>query len=191
MKHFLNFKPTIVFRKGSSFMLKTCLVILYGLPLLLLFFWSYNYFSIRALNEFYADAKNALEKRNDVFSKIVAKEKPDESEIKELEEDYLAYRKVGLAFETSWTQLFQTLESITPGDVMFKRVKIRPDKLVKVTIEGKAEKLESMTGFMKKLFADKNFLNPSLKHHSRENASEEFVNFSLEVDYLGDRGELP
>lgn len=191
MKHYLNFKPSIVFRKGSSFMLKTCLIILYGLPLALVFFWSYSYFSINALNEFYSENYQLLDRKNSEFSAHLKSIKPDIEDLQEREENYFAYRKVSQAFKTSWSVLFETLEGITPGDVVFNRIRIRPDKLVKVVIEGEAEKLSSMTAFLQKLYNDKNFLNPMLKRHTRPDESNEKVAFSLEVDYLGKRGELP
>lgn len=191
MKHYLNFKPSIVFRKGSSFMLKTSLMILYGLPIVLVFFWSYNYFVVRSLNEFYQQAYKQLESKKKVFDKELAAIKPDQELIKETSEAYFSYRRVAGALNMSWSKLFETLEEITPGTVMFYRIRIKPDKLVKVVIEGEAEKLENLTEFNRRLFSNSSFMNPMLKRHARKDVKDETVIFNLEVDYLGESGELP
>lgn len=172
-------------------MLKTSLLILYGLPLALVFFWSYGYFNVRALNNIYAKASLVLGDRTGEFVAELAKAKPDQEELQEKEQSYLAYRRVGAAVKTSWSTLFEALEAITPSDVMFKRIKIKPDKLVRVVIHGEAVRLTSLTAFVAKLFKDRNFLNPMLKRHSRIKTTGPQVSFSLEVDYLGERGKLP
>jgi hypothetical protein len=74
---------------------------------------------------------------------------------------------------------------------MFNRIRIIPDKLVKVAIEGNATSLKDLTGFVKILFNDKMFLNPRLKQHQRVGLNNPEVTFKLEVDYLGEGGELP
>ncbi len=191
MKHYLNFKPSIVFRKGSSFMLKTSLLILYGLPLALLFFWSYSYFSFNSINEFYNGSYKELKKKSDDFTSELNKIKPDKNELAEKKQAYFDYRKVSAALAMSWSPLFEALEEITPGNVMFYRIRIKPDKLVKVIIEGEAERLVALTGFVRKLYKENNFLNPMLQRHSRPNEGSETVTFSLVVDYLGQRGEMP
>jgi hypothetical protein len=191
MKHYLNFKPSIVFRKGSSFMLKTSLLILYGLPLALLFFWSYSYFSLNSVNSFYDESYKELKKKSDEFTSELDKIKPDKAELADKQQAYFDYRKVSAAIAMSWSPLFEALEEITPGDVMFYRIRIKPDKLVKVIIEGEAERLIALTGFVKKLYKENNFLNPMLQRHSRPDEDSEVVTFSLVVDYLGQRGEMP
>ncbi len=190
MKHYLNFKPSIVFRKGSSFMLKTSLLILYGLPLVLVFFWSYNFFVISALNEFYADASEQLRIKSRDFNAEIMKTRPDAEELKKLEKSYVDYRQLGNAFKTTFNGLFEALELHTPGAVKFTRISVKPEKLVRVIIEGEAEKLSDLTRFVGRLYSSTDFLNPQLKRHILHEQGEK-VNFSLEVDYLGRKGELP
>jgi hypothetical protein len=166
-------------------------MILYGLPIVLVFFWSYNYFVVRSLNEFYQQAYKQLESKKKVFDKELAAIKPDQELIKETSEAYFSYRRVAGALNMSWSKLFETLEEITPGTVMFYRIRIKPDKLVKVVIEGEAEKLENLTEFNRRLFSNSSFMNPMLKRHARKDVKDETVIFNLEVDYLGESGELP
>lgn len=190
MKHYLNFKPSIVFRKGSSFMLKTSLLILYGLPIVLVFFWSYNYFVLRDLNFFYEDAYRDFSEKSREFNSELAKIKPDRDELVNSEASYLSYRQLQVAFKTSFNSLFEALETVTPGSIMFKRISVKPGKLVRVSIDGEAEELSMLTVFIRSLFSSRDFLNPALKRHTRIQDSPR-VTFSLEVDYLGKKGELP
>ncbi|MGM0598274.1 MAG: PilN domain-containing protein [Candidatus Rifleibacteriota bacterium] len=191
MKHYLNFKPSIVFRKGSNFMLKTSLMILYGLPLVLLFFWSYNYFTSKSLNTFHKKSFKHLEDKNDKFYEKIKKIKPDKEELVTKESSYLDYRRVSEALKHSTTLIFSSLEKVTPGSIMFSRIRIIPEKLVKVAIEGNAESLKDLTTFVKILFKNKMFLNPRLKQHQRVGLNNPEVTFKLEVDYLGEGGTLP
>jgi hypothetical protein len=172
-------------------MLKTSLIILYGLPLVLLFFWSYNYFTVTSLNNFYQESFKHLDNKNDDFYENIKKIKPDTRELQVKEGRYLDYRRVSEALKHSTTLIFSSLENVTPESIMFNRIRIIPDKLVKVAIEGNATSLKDLTGFVKILFNDKMFLNPRLKQHQRVGLNNPEVTFKLEVDYLGEGGELP
>ncbi len=171
-------------------MLKTSLMILYGLPVTLVFFWSYNYFVLAALNGHYEVAIKELNGRSRDFSSEMLKLKPDTEILAGLEKDYYSYRKLQSAFKTTFNRLFEALERTTPGAVMFKRINARPDKLVHVVIDGEAEKLDDLTMFVRRLHAAGDFINPQLKKHTSTGEANRLA-FSLEVDYLGQKGELP
>lgn len=171
-------------------MLKTSLLILYGLPLALVFFWSYNFFIVKALNDLYTDASGQLRDKNRAFNAELAGIKPDPEEMQNLEKSYLGHRQLQTAFKTTFNSLFEALEQNTPGAVKFNRISVRPEKLLRVIIEGEAEKLSDLTGFVRRLYSSSAFLNPQLKRHVLHDQGEK-VNFSLEVDYLGRKGELP
>lgn len=192
MKHFLNFKPTVVYRKGSSFMLKTSLLILYAVPLALFFFWSFNYFVTVDLNQFYQDAEKQLTKKTEEFNERMVKLRPAKDDLEEAEKIYFDYRKVSSLCQSSWSGLLNSLEKLAPAQIRFKRIGIKPDKLVRISLEGEAAQLSYLTGFLRSLFAEKIFINPNLKKHNKSVIDgNEAINFSLEVDYVGERGELP
>ncbi|MBU1105629.1 MAG: PilN domain-containing protein [Candidatus Riflebacteria bacterium] len=192
MKHYLNFKPSIVFRKGSSFMLKTSLIILYAIPLALVFFWSYKYFSMIAVNNYYSESLKQLDGKISDFTENVTKLRPAQDDMSESEKLYSDYRKVAAVGQTSWTSLFNRLEKLAPAQMRFKSISIRPDKLVRVSLEGETVQLSHLTSFLQSLFAEKVFSSPNLKSHNRtKNDGVDVINFSLEVDYAGEKGELP
>ena len=192
MKHYLNFKPSIVFRKGSSFMLKTSLIILYAVPLALALFWSYKYFSMAAVNKYYSVNVKQLDDKISDFTESVNGLRPSQDDIDENEKRYGDYRKVAAVGQTSWTSLFNRLEKLAPAQMRFKSISIKPDKLVRVSLEGETVQLRYLTGFLQSLFAEKVFSSPNLKSHNRtRNEGVDVINFSLEVDYAGEKGELP
>ncbi|OGK07862.1 MAG: hypothetical protein A2W80_09815 [Candidatus Riflebacteria bacterium GWC2_50_8] len=192
MKHYLNFKPSIVFRKGSSFMLKTSLIILYAVPLSLAFFWSYKYFSLTTVNGYYSENVKQLDSKISKFTETVNKMRPLQDEMEENEKIYADYRRVASVGQTSWTTLFGRLEKLAPPQMRFKSISIRPDKLVRVSIEGETVELQYLTRFLQDLFAEKVFSSPNLKNHSLSRIEGgEVIHFSLEVDYAGEKGELP
>ncbi|PKL41943.1 MAG: hypothetical protein CVV41_15950 [Candidatus Riflebacteria bacterium HGW-Riflebacteria-1] len=192
MKHYLNFKPSIVFRKGSSFMLKTSLIILYAVPLSLAFFWSYKYFSLTTVNSYYSENAKQLDTKTREFGDAVSKVRPLQDEIDDSEKIYSDYRMVAAVGQTSWTTLFGRLEKLAPPQMRFKSISIRPDKLVRVSIEGETVELHYLTRFLQDLFAEKVFSSPNLKKHSLSKIDGgEVIHFSLEVDYAGEKGELP
>lgn len=192
MKHYLNFKPSIVFRKGSSFMLKTSLIILYAVPLSLAFFWSYKYFSLTTVNGYYSENVKQLDSKITKFTETVNKMRPLQDEMEENEKIYADYRRVAAVGQTSWTTLFGRLEKLAPPQMRFKSISIRPDKLVRVSIEGETVDLHYLTSFLQDLFAEKVFSSPNLKNHSLSRIEGgEVIHFSLEVDYAGEKGELP
>ena len=190
MKHYLNFKPTIVFRKGSRFMLKNSLFILYLLPLLMLLFSSYQYYSAVATAAVYEDHKDMLATAIKGYAEENSRLKPDLKKFEEIEQFYFDYRRLSAASRASWSGLFDELESLTPEGMKFRRFMIRPDKLVKLVIEGEARSIEFVTAFLRTLYREKAFVNPALLNH-RSIKDKGMVAFSLEVDYLGERGELP
>lgn len=192
MKHFLNFKPTVVYRKGSSFMLKTSLVLLYSVPLVLAIFWVGKYLSIVETSDFYNKAEAQLTAKTAEFSVQVAKQSPAGEDLAEVEKGYLEYRQVAALCQTSWSNLLNRLEKLTPSQVRFKRIGIKPDKLVRISLEGEAPELRHITEFLRRLFAEKTLVNPNLKRHSRSTKEgDSGWLFTLDVDYTGESGDLP
>lgn len=192
MKHFLNFKPTVVYRKGSSFMLKTSLVILYSVPLVLAMFWAFRYMSAVETGRFYREAELQLTTRTGEFSDQVAKLRPAREDLEEAEKSYLEYRRASALCQTSWSTLLNRLEKLTPAQVRFRRIGIKPDKLVRISLEGESPELNHVTDFLRRLFAEKVLVNPNLKRHTRNaKDSNEGLVFTLDVDYSGESGDLP
>ncbi|MDD2998165.1 MAG: PilN domain-containing protein [Candidatus Riflebacteria bacterium] len=192
MKHFLNFKPTIVFRKGSSFMLKTSLIILYAVPVALALFWGYSYFAVSSVNQFYKESETLLASKTSKFGEAVAKLRPAGDDLESKELAYYDYRKISGLAHTSWSNLLNRLEKLAPDEMRFTRIGIKPDKIVRVSLEGEVMRLSVLTDFLRLLFAEKVFMNPNLKKHSKAVVEGgKIINFSLEVDYAGETGELP
>lgn len=173
-------------------MLKTSLVILYSVPLALIMFWSYKYSSASELTAFYKEAETQLAVKTSDFADRIARLKPAKEDIEQAEQAYFDYRKVSNLCHTSWSSLLNRLESLTPGQVRFRRIGIKPDKLVRISLEGEAAQLSYLTDFLRSLYAEKIFMNPNLKKHHRVNTDgSSAIGFSLEVDYAGEAGELP
>ncbi len=192
MKHFLNFKPTIVFRKGSSFMLKTSLLILYAVPLALAVFLASKYFAAVETTRFYQEAEAALIARTGEFNEQLNRDRPAREDIEAEEKNYQAYRHASLLGHTSWSNLLNRLEKLTPAQVRFRKIGIRPDTLVRISLEGETSDLSHATALLRSLFAESVFVNPILKKHARAKLGDsEGIVFTLDVDYAGESGELP
>jgi len=192
MKHFLNFKPTIVFRKGSSFMMKTSLAILYAAPVALAFFWSYQYFSLTSITAFQEEAHDNLKSRIVKFEERLNQKQQQVEEYDSLEKQYFDYKTVAAVSQTSWSSVLNSLEKITPPRLRFKKINIFPEKLVKIRLEGEATDLQQITGLLQQMFNQKIFLNPELQKHRRAKAEGlDVIQFNLDVEYAGESGELP
>ncbi len=192
MKHFLNFKPTIVFRKGSSFMLKTSLLILYAVPLALAVFLAAKYMAAVETRRFYQEAESALTARTSEFSEQLNRNRPAREDIEAEEKKYQAYRNASLLCHTSWSTLLNRLEKLTPGQVRFRKIGIKPEKLVRISLEGESHELQPVTSLLRSLFSESVFVNPNLKKHAKAVIGETpGIIFSLDVDYAGESGELP
>ena len=191
MKHFLNFRPTIIYRKGSSFLLKTSLLILYLIPAILLLFVGMKYFDAKNCADMNEIAKKRLAEKSKEFHKNLSLIEVDLKALKSQEETLLAYNKISRAYSMSWSSLLADLEKVTPKSVKFDRVRISPSKIVKVMIGGKAKSVSDMTDFLRALFASKSFVNPYLKHQMLNSVgkSDEVI-FNLEVGYLPEGGAL-
>ncbi len=192
MKHFLNFKPTVVYRKGSSFMLKTSLVILFSVPLALAMFLAYKYSAAGSTTAFYQSAEEQLSKRLGSFKEELTKLRPAKEDLEEAETEYFAMRRASTLCRTSWSTLLNRLEKLTPPQMRYRRIGIRPEKLVRISLEGEATDLGKVTELLRALFAESVFVNPNLKKHaSSKLEGNTGITFSLEVDYTGESGELP
>lgn len=173
-------------------MLKTSLAILYLVPAVLGLFWGYNYHEANRIKEFYEEAEKQLTARTSEFKKNLDQFKTLKQDLEEEEKTYFEYQKVSTLCQTSWSTLLNRLESLAPGQVKFDRIAIKPDKLVRVSLEGEAANLHNLTDFLRLLFKETVFVNPNLRKHGRsEKKDNQNVNFNLEVDYSGESGDLP
>ncbi len=173
-------------------MLKTSLIILYAVPICLAILWVYKYYATASVNSFYGENVKQLDARISAVTEIVNKMRPVADDIEKSEKFYDDYRKVSAVGQTSWTTLLNRLEKLAPAEMRFKSISIKPDKLVRVRIEGETVNLRHLTSFLQDLFTEKVFSSPNLKSHSRNRFEGlEVISFSLEVDYAGERGELP
>lgn len=192
MKHYLNFKPTIIYRKGSSFLLKTSLIILYLIPVAIFTFMGMKYFDARDIANTLETSKKLLAEKNQTFHETIKKLIPDTEMLKKDKKILLAYSKISRAYSMSWSNLLSDLEKLTPATIRFNRVRIRPGKIVKVIISGDARTVGDMTSFIHALFLSKAFSTPYLKHQTLviNKEKEKIIRFSLEVGYLPQGGTL-
>lgn len=173
-------------------MLKTSLMILYAAPLALAFFWSYQYFAMSTINTMHAEVEQQLRSKNAAYAKTLAELRPAAEKVVALNKKYYDYRKVATVSQTSWSNLLNRLEKLKPANLRFTRISIRPEKLVKVRLEGEALDLAQVTELLQALFNESIFMNPNLRQHRRIRGSDsESVLFSLEVDFAGESGEIP
>ncbi len=173
-------------------MLKTSLLILYAVPVALAMFLAFKYLSAVETVKFYQEAEARLIARTSEFNDSVSRTKPAREDIERAEKSYSALRRASLLCHTSWSNLLNRLEQLTPPQVKFRRIAIKPDKLVKISLEGETPELGNLTTLLRSLFAVPVFANPSLKKHARTRTDEnEAIIFNLDVDYAGESGELP
>ncbi len=191
MKHFLNIKPTVVFRKGSSFLLRTSLAILFGVPFVIALFWGYKYYAANSVLSIYESNLENLKKKTTKFEEKTRKDLIDKEDLNLLAERYLGYRAISSAYQTSWSKLFQKFEELSPEGMKITRIRIKPDKVVKIMIQGKVVDLHNLTTFLKSMINSDCFLNPNLKRHSRAgNGDDKSLVFDMEVDYVENGGDF-
>jgi hypothetical protein len=195
MKHILNFKPLVVYRKGSSFLLKTALVLMYLVPIYMGCYHYFNYKYAGELVETYGELDKALSEKVKNFAEEVQKVKPEMEQLASLEGRYFDYRVLSGVAQASMASLLSRLEAITPGEVKFSSVSVKPNKLVKLRLVGATPELRYLTEFLRNLYADKVFVEPVIKSHKKQRVqrqgTEHEISFVVEVDYLGESGELP
>jgi len=192
MKHLFNFAPTVKFREGSSFMFKTILVLLWSIPVFLALHMAYNYSFYGGLKEYLAEFSEKVEKSHAEFQKKNQESRVNREEFIELSERSLAYFRALKGMSFSWNSLFEDFERLLPYEVRITRIRIKPSGVVKLVVDGEALKLENVTEFLRRLFADRRFEKPRLTQHSlSKNSSGEFLTFCLSVDYLPVRESRP
>jgi Tfp pilus assembly protein PilN len=185
MKHLLNFVPTVTYRKGSSFMFKVIMAILYVVPLSLCFFMAYEYFVLEDLIERHTEMGDALEKRHAQFQKVLAERRPDLEELNSMRGRFLSYYQAMSGLSFSWTELFATLEGILPPEVRLTRIQVRPESVVRLRIAGQAGNLGAVTELLRRLYGLEAFHAPRLsKHQVIDGQKSSAVTFHLDVEYL-------
>lgn len=195
MKHVLNFRPTAIYRTGSSFLLKTALVLLYFVPIMM---FVYNYLEYDLNVKLTQTYKEESKRLNDKIAEHKTKYeqiKPDSEALENLKTKYYDYRILSSVSRNSLSVLLDRLEKITEPQIKFSRISIRPDKLLTIKLDGKAPDSIYLTDFLRDLYADAVFLNPVIKSHRKvrvpKSADEYEIDFVLELQYLGESGELP
>ncbi len=185
MKHLLNFEPPVKFRKGSSFMFQTIVCLLYALPVLMGLAVIIDYLELDTLISRTGDALESLEKRHIQFAKEMAETRGETMDLKADEERLFSYHRALAGLSFSWTKLLGTLEGIMPESIRLVRIRIRPQSVVKIFLEGQATDLGKVTELLRKFYALDRFVEPRLSRHVREETkSGAFVGFTLDVDYL-------
>lgn len=185
MKHLLNFEPPVKFRKGSSFMFQTILCLLYALPIVMGLVVAFNYFHLESLIAQTTEAMEALEKRHAQFARQMAEVRGEIGDLKADEERLVSYHRLLAGLSFSWTRLLGILEGILPEGVRLVRIRIRPQSVVKIFLEGQATELGQVTDLLRKFYALDRFVAPRLSRHTREETPNgALVGFTLDVDYL-------
>ncbi len=173
-------------------MLKTSLIILYAVPISLAVFWIYKYYATASVNSFYKENVKQVDAKVSSVTDTVNKMRLPADDIDRSEKLYADYRMVSAVGQTSWTTLLGRLEKLAPPEMRFKSISIKPDRLVRIRIEGETVHLKHLTGFLQALFTEKVFSSPNLRNHNRiVSEGVEVIAFNLEVDYAGEKGELP
>ncbi len=185
MKHLLNFEPTVKHRKGSSFMFKTILSLLYGIPILLGSWMAFQYLGIESQIGQLNQASERLEQHHEKFRKTLSEGRPDPDELKEGNRRLLSYQRAMTAISFSWARLLDSLEQLIPDQVRLVRVRIKPESFMKLSLEGNSKALGHVTEFLRKLFDHPEFRNPRLTRHTlATTASGPEIVFNLEVNYF-------
>lgn len=194
MKHLFNFPPppNQKFRKGSGFMFRTILVILWCVPLFLFFFTLFEYWEVETLHSYLQDSLDQLNRRHGVFQKSLSEKRYDKNEYQAVSEQAKAAHRSLRSLKFSWTALFATLEDILPPDVKITRLRIKPEQVVGLTIEGEGEKLEAVTELLRRLYKHEKFDKPRLLSHALIDTKQgPAVVFRMNADYLPPLEVLP
>ncbi len=195
MKHVLNFKPTTIYRTGSSFLLKNALLLLYVIPIMMFAYHYYEYDLNVKLTQTYKEAAKRLNDKIVEHKEKFEKRKPDSETLEKLKTKYYDYRILSSVSRNSLSVLLDRLEKISDPQIKFSRISIRPEKLLTIKLDGKTPDLVYLTDFLRDLYADTVFLEPVIKSHRKvrttKTADEYEIDFVLELKYLGESGELP
>lgn len=187
MKHTLKFSVSTLYRQDSDFLLNTIISLLYVIPLTMIgwYVWlTFNYSNMSA------DLKDSNEKLTTITRKFQAKTKkeaPDKDMEAFFTDKYSRYTVLMTACNISWAEIIEELESITPNGIRYQRISIRPDKEIKIKLEGRAIDVSMLTDFLRVLYENKSFKDPILKSHRKSNlrdAKSTEVAFALELVYI-------
>jgi Tfp pilus assembly protein PilN len=191
MKHLFNFSPTVKFRKGSSFLYKVILSVLYFIPAVLLFYHGSIYLHLNQVESFLNDFSGRLENRHSEARTAIAAIRPDRQQFWQMLGASVGYHRLLTNIRFSWSTLFDRLEDIIPPGVKIARIRMKPAALVNIAIEGEAADVTQVTEFLRRLYGHPNFTQPRLARHSKKRDHElEGVAFQMEAGYLIDAGEM-
>jgi len=185
MKHLLNFVPTVKFRQGSSFMFKTIYFLLWAIPIMISLFMTYEYYGVSDTISFLSSHAETLDKRYVEYQNKFAENRLDPTEIEGMKKRMISYCRTFQAFSFSWTPLFEILERIIPAGLKITQIRIKPESLIKLAIQGEAVDLEKVTQFLRTLHSLEQFSKPRLTRHALlPIASGTTTTFYLDVDYV-------
>lgn len=185
MKHLLNFEPTVKFRKGSSFMFQTIVCLLYAIPLFMAAALAFDYLELESIIEFLNVASKRVEDRQVEFNKKQLELRADVEELKTDEKRLITYYRSLTGVSFSWTSLFGMLERTVPAGVRLGRIRIKPESVVQIFMEGEAKNLDEVTEFLRRLYSLERFSRPHLSRHAREDTpAGPIIRFTLDVQYL-------
>lgn len=185
MKHFLNLPPTVKYRKGSSFMFKITVILLYLLPISLTLLMVYRYQGNVQPAEFLATAQEDLEKATDRFQKQLLEIRPDMQMAEAQEKRLLDYYRALSGFSFSWNFLLASMEKVLPEKVRITRLTLRPQSVLKIGISGEAQSLKELTEFVRALQQVESFIRPRIHRHQLvKAASGSWIQFEVGFGFV-------
>ncbi|NLI75064.1 MAG: PilN domain-containing protein [Candidatus Riflebacteria bacterium] len=187
MKHLLNFEPPVKFRKGSSLMFKTIVCLIYAIPLFLATGMAFDYVELETMIRQLGAASDLVEKRHVEFAKKLGETRAETQELATDERRLFGYHRTLAGLSFSWTSLLGVLERVVPDGISLLRIRIKPQSVVKIALEGQATSLEQVTCLLRRFYTLERFSDPRLSRHVREESpAGPLVAFTLTVDYLPD-----
>lgn len=191
MKHTLKFSVANLYRQDSDFLINTILVLLCVIPITYMV-WAYWLASYHT--ELATGLKDCNERITKIYRKVKSdtnKDVPDKDQEAVYAKKYSDYVVLLSSCNISWAEIIEKLEAVTPNGIRFQRISIRPDKVIKIKLDGKAIDVAMLTDYLRVLFESKSFKDPVIKNHRKSNlrnAESKEINFSLELTYV-DNGE--
>lgn len=185
MKHLFNFVPTVKYRKGSSFLVRTIIVLLYFIPGLLLLFHSFEILIMQNTEERLSIFSKRLERHYGDTVDAISKLRPDQKNFNALLDKSVAYHNLLKNTRFSWSDLLKGIEEVIPGGVKISRVGMKPATMIEISLEGKAENVHEITAFLQNLFNHPQFFRPVLLNYRTSNfAKDSLVDFRMHVEYF-------
>jgi len=166
-------------------MFQIVICLLYALPIFMGFALLDEFIELEGLIGYLGTASEAVEKRHVEFAKAQSGARGDFEDRAAMEGRMVGYFRSLSGASFSWTTLFEALERTVPDGVRLIRIKIKPESVVQIFLEGEASSLDEVTDLLRRLYSLERFSNPHLSRHSREETSAgPIIRFTLDVQYL-------